>query len=178
MPLGTTWVALYHGSTVASARLVAVSADPVLVADVAARVLDVGETRTADRVLAPLARGRRAALRAIRDEKTRDQEPVNLGPIKMTDRRASVIDPGPDALHTVAVDAGPPDDPPIRPSSEAAPSSSHLAYWSRPKPWRCSARLTSGQVCNSLQRYPRPGGGFRCDGCGDVTLPAMTGAGE
>lgn len=37
-----------------------------------------------------------------------------------------------------------------------------------PKPWRCH--------CGSYERYPRQSGGYRCDGCGDVTLPAMMGA--
>lgn len=37
----------------------------------------------------------------------------------------------------------------------------------RPKPWRCH--------CGSLERYPRQGGGWRCDGCGDVVLPAVSG---
>jgi len=38
----------------------------------------------------------------------------------------------------------------------------------RPKPWRCH--------CGSYERYPRQSGGYRCDGCGDVTLPAVSGA--
>ena len=66
--MDTTWIALYRGATVRSAQLIAVSADPGLVADVAARVLDTGDVRATDPVLSPLARGRRASSRAIRDE--------------------------------------------------------------------------------------------------------------
>jgi primase-polymerase (primpol)-like protein len=40
-------------------------------------------------------------------------KPANLGPIRMTDRRASVVDgPDPDGPHTVYVDVGAGDDPP------------------------------------------------------------------
>ncbi len=39
-----------------------------------------------------------------------------------------------------------------------------------PAAWRCQ--------CGSLERYPRPGGGWRCDGCGEVTLPAVSGGAE
>ena len=46
----------------------------------------------------------------------------------------------------------------------------------KPQPWRCARRFEDGTVCGCLQRYPRAAGGYRCDGCGDVTLPAMMGA--
>jgi hypothetical protein len=36
--------------------------------------------------------------------------------------------------------------------------------------WRCP--------CGSFERHPRTGGAYRCDGCGDVELPAMKGATE
>jgi hypothetical protein len=60
----TTFVALYRGDTVADARLVAVSADPSLVSQIAAQLLE-REAARGDPVLAPLERGRRATLRAI-----------------------------------------------------------------------------------------------------------------
>jgi hypothetical protein len=40
----------------------------------------------------------------------------------------------------------------------------------RPKPWRCH--------CGSYERYPRSTGGYRCDGCGDVMMPAVSGGSE
>lgn len=40
----------------------------------------------------------------------------------------------------------------------------------RAKPWRCH--------CGSLERYPRPDGGYRCDGCGAVQLAAVSGGSE
>ena len=71
--MGSTFVALYRGQTVASARLVAVSADPMLVADVAARVLAAGAGASDDPVLTELERGRRAALRVIGREAGDDE---------------------------------------------------------------------------------------------------------
>ena len=65
----TTFVALYRGETVASAKLVAVTADPGLVADVSSRLLEGPPApMQGDPVLAGLERGRRAALRLIRKE--------------------------------------------------------------------------------------------------------------
>jgi hypothetical protein len=63
--LGATFVALYRGQTVSSARLIALSTDPALVADVAARVLAADEPAADDPVLSALSRGRRAALRVV-----------------------------------------------------------------------------------------------------------------
>ena len=65
---GTSFVAIYRGPSVSSARLVAVSSDPSLVADVSARLLKDPEPGDADPVAAHLDRGRRAALRLIRKE--------------------------------------------------------------------------------------------------------------
>lgn len=62
-----TFVAVYHGQTVADAELIAVSADPVLVGDVAERLL-VRNEGASDPVLASLSRGRRAALRLVKRE--------------------------------------------------------------------------------------------------------------
>ena len=64
----TTFVALYRGETVASAKLVAVTADPSLVADVSARLLADPAGASSDPVVARLDRGRRSALRLIRKE--------------------------------------------------------------------------------------------------------------
>jgi len=67
----TTFLALYRGKTVAEAQMVAVSADPGLVALVAARLLDMPPADdTADPVVITLERGRRAALRLIKREAT------------------------------------------------------------------------------------------------------------
>ena len=65
---GTSFVALYRGRTVSSARLVAVSADPALAADVSGRLLQAPPTVGQDQVVASLEQGRRAALRLIRQE--------------------------------------------------------------------------------------------------------------
>ena len=64
----TTFVALYRGETVASARLVAVTADPALVADVSSRLLRIPPGETQDPVVGSLECGRRAALRLIHKE--------------------------------------------------------------------------------------------------------------
>ena len=65
---GTSFVALYRGSTIASARLVAVSADPALAAEVSERLLRESPPSAQDQVLSTLEQGRRAALRLIRKE--------------------------------------------------------------------------------------------------------------
>jgi hypothetical protein len=64
----STFVALYRGATVADARLVAVSADPEIVADLSARLLQTGPADDGDPVVENLERGRRAALKLIRRE--------------------------------------------------------------------------------------------------------------
>lgn len=61
-----TFVALYRGESVAGAKLVALSADPDLVSDFAARLLD-REERELDPVVRELESGRRNALRIVRD---------------------------------------------------------------------------------------------------------------
>lgn len=62
------FIALYRGRTVASAHLVAVSSDPQLVAEAAARILGQPIADDGDPVIARIERGRRSALRAIRRE--------------------------------------------------------------------------------------------------------------
>jgi hypothetical protein len=66
--MSTTMLAIYRGSSIASARLVAVSVDPALVADVAARLLGQPEEDGEDRVLVAQRRGERQALRLILGE--------------------------------------------------------------------------------------------------------------
>ena len=64
----TTFVALYRGPTVASARLIAVTADPALVADVSSRLLLQPAGEEQDPVVAGLERARRSALRLLHKE--------------------------------------------------------------------------------------------------------------
>jgi len=64
----TTFLALYRGKTVADAKMVAVTADPELVAAVAAHLLDTPHPQGDDPVLTTIERGRRAALRLITRE--------------------------------------------------------------------------------------------------------------
>ena len=67
-----TLIALYQGDSVASAKLIAVSADPELIADVSTRLLrQPPEADEADPVIGALQRGRKSALRLIRREATR-----------------------------------------------------------------------------------------------------------
>ncbi len=63
----TSFVAIYRGKTVGEARLIAVSAEPALVADVSKRIL-VRESTKGDRVVKQLESGRRAALQLIEQE--------------------------------------------------------------------------------------------------------------
>lgn len=65
-----SFVAVYRGPTVAEARLIAVSADPALVADVSGRLLQLSPDESDDRVLTTLEHGKRSALRLIRREAT------------------------------------------------------------------------------------------------------------
>lgn len=65
----TTFIALYRGQTIAEARIIAVSADPSLVADVSARMLQSQEENQ-DAVIAAFETGRRDALRLIKQEAT------------------------------------------------------------------------------------------------------------
>lgn len=64
----TSFVAVYRGDSIASARLIAVSADPVLVSEVTGRILQEHPRAESDPVVATLERGRRAALRLIKRE--------------------------------------------------------------------------------------------------------------
>ena len=64
----TSFVALYRGETVGAAKMVAVSAEPDLVRDSAARMLTQPPEYEVDTVLQELERGRRRALELVRSE--------------------------------------------------------------------------------------------------------------
>jgi hypothetical protein len=59
------FVAVYKGETIAGARLIALSADPTLVADVSTRILQEHPDKDHDPVVACVEQGRKAALRLI-----------------------------------------------------------------------------------------------------------------
>ena len=63
----TTFVCLYRGATIGDAQLVALSAEPRLVAEVVERLLHGLESPT-DPIQARITNGRRAALRLVRQE--------------------------------------------------------------------------------------------------------------
>jgi hypothetical protein len=63
-----TFIAIYRGKSVADARLIAVSADPALVGDVSARLLQHVSREHQDTVVNSLEEGRAAALRLINEE--------------------------------------------------------------------------------------------------------------
>ena len=62
-----TFIALYRGGTVASAELIAVTADPEIISQVSRRLLGE-EGPAADPVVDSLAQGRRSALQVIHRE--------------------------------------------------------------------------------------------------------------
>lgn len=64
----TSFLALYRGSSVASAEVVGMSADPELVAEFATRMLQRRPTPEGDPVLAARRRSERHVLRLVRDE--------------------------------------------------------------------------------------------------------------
>src|SRR4051794_33320291 len=66
--LMTNFIALYRGETVGSAKIIAVSADTDLVADLAARMLHRQEEIAGDPIVHSLDAGRRQALRLIAEE--------------------------------------------------------------------------------------------------------------
>jgi hypothetical protein len=66
--MATSFVAVYRGQSIASARLIAVSAEPGLVRDVTGRILQEHPQDDADPVVATLEQGRRAALHLIKRE--------------------------------------------------------------------------------------------------------------
>jgi hypothetical protein len=66
----TTFVAVYRGQTIAEAKLIAVSADPCLVAEVSSRILQAHVDESRDPVIARVDRGKNEALRLIKQEAT------------------------------------------------------------------------------------------------------------
>jgi hypothetical protein len=70
----TTFLALYRGKTIADATMVAVTADPQLVAAVATHLLDTLQPQNVDPVITSLDHGRRGALRLIRQETSHAEE--------------------------------------------------------------------------------------------------------
>lgn len=74
----STFLALYRGESVGSAKLVAVSADPTTVAEFATRLLHqpLNVEDNPDPVLLSIERGRRQALRRISKEATSAAPPL------------------------------------------------------------------------------------------------------
>jgi hypothetical protein len=64
----TSFIALYRGETIGSARLVAATTDFEIVRDFAERMLSVPEGQEPDAVLRELELGRRRALRLVQDD--------------------------------------------------------------------------------------------------------------
>jgi hypothetical protein len=62
----TTFLALYRGDSVSSAKLLALSADPGLVRQFAAQLLDAPECQETDPVARELENGRRRALELVK----------------------------------------------------------------------------------------------------------------
>ena len=63
-----SFLALYRGETIGSARLVAATTDTEIVRDFAERMLSQPEEQEADTVLRELELGRRRALGLVRDD--------------------------------------------------------------------------------------------------------------
>jgi hypothetical protein len=61
----TTFLALYRGDSISAAKLLALTAEPTLVRDFAARLLTEPEEREQDAVLLELENGRRRALQLV-----------------------------------------------------------------------------------------------------------------
>lgn len=66
--MSTTFLALYRGESVGSAKLLALTAEPLLVGEFATRMLDHTEEVDPDPVVQELDNGRRRALRLVRHE--------------------------------------------------------------------------------------------------------------
>jgi hypothetical protein len=63
-----TFVALYRGESVAHAEVVGLSADPQIVAEFAARLMERSTRTELDPILAPKRRAERQVLRSVRAE--------------------------------------------------------------------------------------------------------------
>ncbi len=64
----TTFLALYRGDSVGASKLLALTADPSLVADFATRMLLQSDESEPDAVLQELEGGRRRALELVKNE--------------------------------------------------------------------------------------------------------------
>ena len=64
----TTFLALYRGEAVGASKLIALTAEPAIVAHFAARMLSTPGEPEPDAVLYELEQGRRRALRLVKDE--------------------------------------------------------------------------------------------------------------
>ena len=64
----TSFLALYRGDTITAAQIVAVTADPHLVSDFAARLLGQPSEPSGDPVVVSIEEGKRKALEVVRDE--------------------------------------------------------------------------------------------------------------
>lgn len=64
----TTFLALYRGESVGASKLIALTAEPAIVAGFAARMLSTPSEPEPDAVLYALEQGRRQALRLVKDE--------------------------------------------------------------------------------------------------------------
>ena len=64
----TSFIALYRGETIGSARLVAATTDFEIVRDFAERMLSQPEEQEPDAILRELELGRRRALKLVRSE--------------------------------------------------------------------------------------------------------------
>jgi hypothetical protein len=63
----TSFLALYHGDSVSGAKLLVLTADPELVRDFAARLLEIPDLeQDPDPVLGELEQGRRRALQLVK----------------------------------------------------------------------------------------------------------------
>jgi hypothetical protein len=62
----TTFLALYRGNSVSAAKLLALSADPELVRQFAAQLLEAPQHQEADPVTRELENGRRRALELVK----------------------------------------------------------------------------------------------------------------
>jgi hypothetical protein len=67
----TTFVALYRGQTVGEARLIAVSADPVLVSEVSTKLINAAEEPTDDPIFQSAHDGRIKTLHLVKKEADR-----------------------------------------------------------------------------------------------------------
>ena len=65
----TTFLALYHGNTVNSSEILALTADRHIVEDFAARLLREPSESPTDPVVGNIEEGRRRALEVVRDER-------------------------------------------------------------------------------------------------------------